>query len=93
MEDIDPRLLRAFLHVAGEGSFTAAARALDLAPKTVSLRVRVLEKRLGMRLFERKGRGVVPAPAAASLLPAAREIVDMNDRLFERARGLGRNRP
>ena len=93
MMDIDPKFLRAFLHVSSERSFAGAARTLGLPSRTVSLRVRALEKRLWTRLFERKGRGVTPTPAAASLLPAAREIVDMNDRLFERAGNLGANGP
>lgn len=84
MEDIDPKLLRAFLHVARERSFSAAARTLGLPPSTVSLRIRTLERKLEIRLFERDGRGVTLAPAAPDLLPAAREIVDMHDRLFER---------
>ena len=83
MEDIDPKLLRAFLHVARERSFSAAARTLGLPPSTVSLRIRTLERKLETRLFERDGRGVTLAPAAPDLLPAAREIVDMHDRLFE----------
>ena len=85
MEDLDPKLLRAFLHAAGEGSFAAAARRMDLSPGTVALRVRTLEKRLGARLFRRSSRGLVLAPRGSRLLPAARDIVEINDRLFERA--------
>ena len=69
MEDIDPKLLRAFLHVAREGSVSAAARTLGLPPGTVSVRVRTLEKRLGTRLFERSGRGRDPGPCGCE--PAA----------------------
>ena len=83
MEDIDPKLLRAFLHVARERSFAAAARTLGLPPSTVSLRIRALERKLQTRLFERNGRHMALVPAAPDLLPAAREIVDMHDRLFE----------
>ena len=85
MENIDPKLLRAFLHAAGERSFSAAARRMGVSASTVSLRVRTLEKRLGTTLFHRGRRGAVLAPAGSGLLPAAREIVGMNDRLFERA--------
>ena len=88
MENIDPKLLRAFLHVAREGSISAAARRLGLSRAAVSLRVRTLEKRLGARLFHRAPRGLSLAPSGSGLLPAAREIVAMNDRLFERATAL-----
>ena len=83
MENIDPKLLRAFLHIASERSFSAAARRMGLSPSTVSLRVRTLERRLGARLFDRSARGLALAPSGSGLLPAAREIVAMNDRLFE----------
>lgn len=85
MTNIDPKLLRAFLQVAGERSFSAAGRRLGLSPNTVSLRVRTLEKRLGIRLFDRRGGGAVLSPSGRDLLPAAREIVDLNDRLLESA--------
>ena len=85
MEDIDPKLLRTFLYVARERKFSAAARLLGLSPSTVSLRIRTLERRLGARLFDRSARGVTLAPSGSDLLPAAREIVAINDRLLERA--------
>ena len=86
MENIDPKLLRAFLYAAEERSMTAAARRLGLSANSVSSRIRTLEGRLGTRLFRRSGRGVALAAAGFGLLPAAREIVELNDRLFERAR-------
>ena len=86
METIDPRLLRAFLHAAEAGSISAAAAGLGLSPSTVSTRIRTLERRLGTRLFRRNARGVALSPSGFGLLPAAREIVGMNDGLFECAR-------
>lgn len=85
MKNIDPKLLRAFLQVAEERSFSAAGRRLGLSANTVSLRVRTLEKRLGTRLFDRRGGGAVLSPSGRDLLPAAREIVEMNDQLLESA--------
>ena len=39
-----------------KGSVTAAAEALFLTPQTVTGQIRLLEQRLGGRLFKRKGR-------------------------------------
>jgi len=48
-----------FWAVAREGSLTRASRRLHLTPQTVSAQIRVLEDRLGERLLERRGRGLV----------------------------------
>jgi LysR family transcriptional activator of nhaA len=52
------RHLRYFLFAARHGSVTAAARALHVAPQTVSTQLRELESAVGHRLFERGARGV-----------------------------------
>lgn len=50
--------IRAF-HLVAEGrSFTAAARLAGLSQPTLSEQVRALETQHGVRLFERRGRGV-----------------------------------
>jgi LysR family transcriptional activator of nhaA len=52
------RHLRYFLFAARHGSVTAAARALHVAPQTVSAQLRELEAAVGHRLFDRGARGV-----------------------------------
>ena len=52
--------LHAFTAVYESGSFTAAARRLDLSTNAVSLRVQRLEATLGVRLFTRTTRSVTP---------------------------------
>jgi len=49
------------------GSFTAAARLLGLSQPTVTTQIRALERQLGRELFERRARGVTPAPYADEL--------------------------
>src|SRR5690349_19596922 len=66
--------LHTFVEVIERGSFSAAADRLDLTQPAVSLQVRQLEKRLGVRLIERVGRRARPTPAGAELLVHARTI-------------------
>src|SRR3954469_4319868 len=64
---LDLNLLRTFLAVYRTGSFTAAARLLGLSQPTVTTQIRTLERQLSRELFERRARGVTPAPYADEL--------------------------
>jgi DNA-binding transcriptional LysR family regulator len=67
--------LRTFLAIVREGSFTAAALALDVAQPTVSARMHALEHTVGAPLFARKGRRVVLTPHGEALQdPAERAL-------------------
>jgi len=50
--------LTAFVKVVDCGGFAAAARALDMSPSSVTVHVRTLEERLGVRLLNRSTRNV-----------------------------------
>jgi len=63
--------LRYFLMAFDRGSFSAAADELHMAQPSLSDQVRRLEDELGVRLFERVGRGLVPTEAAWALRPEA----------------------
>ena len=85
MPDIDTRLLRSFVLVATEGSFSTAAEMLGCSQGTMSLRIRALETRLGLQLLDRSGRDLQLTAAGRDLHADARNIVKMHDRLFDRA--------
>ncbi|MGG6893455.1 LysR family transcriptional regulator [Rhizobium sp. BR 315] len=68
--------LAAFVSVVDLGSFTAAADKIGLTQPAISLQVKLLERRLGVRLIERVGRRAQPSPAGIELLPHARRILD-----------------
>lgn len=68
--------LAAFVSVVDLGSFTAAAEKVGLTQPAVSLQVKLLEQRLGVRLIERVGRRAQPSPAGLELLAHARRILD-----------------
>lgn len=63
--------LRCFIAVYEHGSLTAAADELGYAQPSISEQVRGLEKTLGVQLFRRVGRGVVPTTVADTLRPHA----------------------
>jgi len=89
--------LNAFVAVADQRSFRAAASRLEVTPSALSHSMRQLEERLGMRLLNRTTRSVSVTDAGLRLLerlrPALGEIAgaleDMNE---ERQRPLGRLR-
>jgi DNA-binding transcriptional LysR family regulator len=50
--------MRIFVRVVDEGSFAAAARAVDFAPAVVTRLVADLEAHLGVRLLQRSTRRI-----------------------------------
>lgn len=67
--------LRYFVAVADCGAFTRAATRCDVAQPSLSQQIARLEESLGMRLFDRIGRGATLTDAGRALLPRAREIL------------------
>src|SRR3954452_23728393 len=69
LSDLSLRQLLSFRAVAGEGSFHAAADALDYTQSAISQHVMALEAALGVRLFDRsRGRRTVELTEAGRLL-------------------------
>lgn len=66
--------LRSFLTVIELGSFSAAARQLNLSQPAVSIQIRELEARAGLRLIERLGKKAFPTAAGTDLAAHARRI-------------------
>lgn len=67
--------LRYVTAVADERGFTQAAARLQVSQPSVSTAVRALERELGVELFHRAGRDVVPTAAGEALLPWARQAL------------------
>ena len=68
--------LRAVTEVMRLGSFSAAARSLNLTQPAVSFQVRELEERLGLQLIERLGKRAYPTPAGTELIEDSHRIDD-----------------
>jgi len=66
--------LEVFTLVVDAGSFSAAARRLNLAPSSISRVIDRMEARLGVRLLLRTTRSLTVTPEGATYLSAARRI-------------------
>jgi DNA-binding transcriptional LysR family regulator len=86
MRELSLDRLRTLLAVADLGSFAAAARALHLAPPTVTLHVADLEARLGTRLLLRGRGAVVPTGTGAALIERGRRVLAEADEALDAVR-------
>ena len=74
MRSLNLDQLRAILEVVEHGSFSAAARRLNLTQPAVSLQIRELERRFGVRLIERLGKQAHATVPGRALVAAAQRI-------------------
>jgi DNA-binding transcriptional LysR family regulator len=75
MRELNLDRLRTLVAIADLGSFAAAARALHLAPPTVSLHISELEQRVGAELLLRKRGQVRPSGVGETLVARARQLL------------------
>lgn len=74
--------LRAFVAVARAGSFSEAARMLNLSQPALSRTIRLLEEQMDARLFDRDTRNVELTTSGVALLPVAQRLVADFDHAF-----------
>lgn len=74
------RVLRYFLMLAREGSYTAAASSLHVTQPTLSRQIRDLEEELGQKLIVRGSHSVKLTPEGMLLRKRAEEIISMVDK-------------
>ncbi|MDY7000747.1 MAG: selenium metabolism-associated LysR family transcriptional regulator [Thermodesulfobacteriota bacterium] len=73
---MDIRRLEAFAKVYELKSFSKAAKDIFLSQPTISAHISALEKELGVRLFDRLGRSILPTQAAEILYKYAQSAFD-----------------
>ena len=78
--------LKLVVAVARHGSVGAAARQLLITQPSASQRLAALERRCGVRLFERDTRGARPTAAGHEMVANAQHILGHLDQMFERSR-------
>lgn len=71
---LDWTLLQSFSAVAETGSLSAAARKLGQSQPTLGRHIRALEAALGVELFTRGPRGLIPTAAARGLIGPAEQM-------------------
>lgn len=72
---LDGKQLRAFAMLANKGSFTLAAKELNLSQSAVSHSMKALEEDVGCRLLNRMGKKVLLTQAGEQLLHHAQKIL------------------
>lgn len=81
--NLDPDLLRAFVYIAEEGSFTRAGQRSGRTQSAVSMQLQRLETQLGQVLVSRGRGGAVHLTAHGQfLLERARELLALNDQIW-----------
>ena len=88
---LDIQLLRTVMAIARTGRISAAAEELALSQPAVTKQLQRMEDRLGVRLFERRARGVEPTVYGQALVRRgqliARQLGDTLDELQAMAGG------
>jgi DNA-binding transcriptional LysR family regulator len=80
---LDADLLRAFVYVAEEQSFTRAGQRVGRTQAAISMQMQKLETMLGKTLLRRgRGEGIELTTHGAYLLERAREMLALNDNIW-----------
>lgn len=82
-------VMETFIRVVETGSFSAAAKHLNVGQPAVSKSVAQLEARLGVRLLIRSTRGLMPTEAGRNFYERARRAIEEADEADVAARGAG----
>jgi DNA-binding transcriptional LysR family regulator len=82
-------VMEVFCRVVEAGSFSAAARDLNIGQPAVSKSVAQLEERLGVRLLLRSAKGLTPTEAGGSFYTRAKRSIEEADEAELAARGEG----
>jgi len=75
-------VLRTFICIAETRNFTRAGDQLGRTQSAVSMQIKRLEERVGVRLLDRDGRGVALTPEGEFLLGHARRMLKLNDQVM-----------
>ncbi|PIE54457.1 MAG: hypothetical protein CSA35_05800 [Dethiosulfovibrio peptidovorans] len=80
---MNTEVLGTFLAVIESGSFTRAARRMNLSQSAVSSRIAALEHKVGQPLFVRRHDRVDLTPAGQGLVPYARRMIALEEQALK----------
>ena len=80
MRNLNLDQLRAFVEVTRTGSFTTAAKSLNLSQPAVTHQVQELERRFKVALIERIGKRAFPTQAGETLIEHAHHLLEESTR-------------
>lgn len=80
---IDIRDIQAFLAILDEGSISKAAESMGMTQPALSLKLKKMENELGVELFQRTPRSMVPLDTSLAIEVPAREIMQKMERVKE----------
>jgi DNA-binding transcriptional LysR family regulator len=85
---MDLRRVRTFVTVAEQGSVSKAAVRLHITQPALSRQIQDFQRELGLKLFDRVGRGIVLTSEGEQLLTECRALLTHAETVGERARTL-----
>jgi DNA-binding transcriptional LysR family regulator len=81
--DIDLKLLELFCCVYEKGSISESSDCLHLSQSTISFHMHQLENQIGLKLFYKKGRKLIPTSTAQMLYPYAKKVLELKLAVIE----------
>ena len=85
---MDLKRVRTFVTVAEQGSVSKAAMRLHITQPALSRQIQDLQQELGLKLFDRIGRGIVLTSEGEQLLAECRALLTQAETVGERAKTL-----
>jgi DNA-binding transcriptional LysR family regulator len=83
MTNIPTDLLRTFVLVVEQRSFTRAAKAQGMTQPAISAQIRRLQSLLGIELFDKSAPGVALTPMGQHVIESARRLLSVNDHIVQ----------
>jgi DNA-binding transcriptional LysR family regulator len=85
---LDMRQLKYFLTIAQEGQVTRAAKLLNMEQPPLSRQLKLMEEELGVKLFERNGKGLILTDSGELLKQKAESLLLQFDESLREVRGM-----
>lgn len=86
--ELDMRQLKYFLTIAQEGQVTRAAKLLNMEQPPLSRQLKQMEEELGVKLFERNGKGLILTDSGELLKQKAESLLLQFDESLREVKGM-----